>query len=259
MLGIEGQGMLDREYRGPEATVLQHTTAADWLIEHSLGAPFHLVAIGPLTNVAEAIRRDPEFVNRLTGLSVMGGVLDPRLLPEAVQYEIAESGIADGWPDYNTMSDPEAALAVAKSGIALNWMTTDVTFTVPLSRAALAQLPLEHPFTEALRGMIGSWANFRAESGTSIHGRTTPEDDTDTFLHDPLAVASLWHGDWLTMTPMSLRYAIEDQVFRMYPDSATNANARVSTRVDGARFASLCTKRISDHIRHMQGHRKSLS
>ncbi|MEJ7838697.1 MAG: nucleoside hydrolase, partial [Thermomicrobiales bacterium] len=54
MLGIEGQGMLDREYRGPEATVLQHTTAAHWLIEQSHSAPFHLVAIGPLTNVAEA-------------------------------------------------------------------------------------------------------------------------------------------------------------------------------------------------------------
>lgn len=247
MLGIEGRGILDLEWSGVDARIVEGD-AVDWLIEQSRLRPFHLIAIGPLTNVAEAIRRDSGFIARLHGLSVMGGVLDPAVLPDPVQQEIAERGIPGGWPDYNTMSDPVATLAVADSDVAIDWITTDVTFTVPLSRDALAHLPPGHSFTAAVRGMVGSWDSFRTESGTSIHGAVAPDGYTDTFLHDPLAVASLWHDEWLTMTPMALRYAIDDQVFRLYPDAPAANNARVSTRVDGDRFASLCMKRIADHI-----------
>ena len=33
----------------------------------------HLVAVGPLTNVALALRRDPDLRSRLAGLTIMGG------------------------------------------------------------------------------------------------------------------------------------------------------------------------------------------
>ncbi len=72
MSGAEGQGLLDLPYDGPEATV-ETTPAVDWLLAESRRGPFHLVAIGPLTNVAAAIEEDREFAGRLLGLTVMGG------------------------------------------------------------------------------------------------------------------------------------------------------------------------------------------
>jgi purine nucleosidase len=245
MLGIEGRGVLDLEYSGSDASDREGDVAA-WLIDQSRMKPYHLVAIGPLTNVAAAISRDAGFATRLTGISVMGGVYDVAALPASIRRDMAVRGESEAWPDYNTMCDPEAAMIVAESGAAVNWTTTDITFTVPLSRSALGRLLPEHPFTEALRGMIGSWDSYRAESGTSIHGEVTPGEYTDTFLHDPLTVASLWHGDWLTMTSMPLRYKILDKTFRMYADEGAKPNARVSTSVDGEAFADLCMRRIAD-------------
>jgi inosine-uridine nucleoside N-ribohydrolase len=183
-------------------------------------------------------------------MSVMGGVFDPENLPDPIRRDIEERGIAAAWPDYNTMTDPPAALAVAESGAAVRWTTIDATFTVPLSRAALGMLPETAEFTGALREMIGSWDAYREESGTSIHGQSVPTGYTDTFLHDPLTVASLWHGDWLTMAPIALDYAIDDEVFRMYPDKGDRRrNASVSTMVDGDTFATICMRRIADHLK----------
>ncbi|HEX2281995.1 MAG TPA: nucleoside hydrolase, partial [Thermomicrobiales bacterium] len=75
MLGAEGEGVLDLQYRGPEATI-RSEPAVDWLLTESRRRPFHLVAIGPLTNVAGAIEEDSEFTERLLGLTLMGGLLD---------------------------------------------------------------------------------------------------------------------------------------------------------------------------------------
>ena len=58
MTGTEGQGLLDLPYQGPEATI-DATSASDWLVEESRRRPFHLVTIGPLTNVAFALGQDP--------------------------------------------------------------------------------------------------------------------------------------------------------------------------------------------------------
>jgi purine nucleosidase len=248
MLGIEGRGLLDRPYDGPASAIVPGD-ATSWLIDESRRAPYHLIAIGPLTNLASAIGHDAGFVTRLSGISAMGGVYNPDALPPAIRQDIAQRGIAQAWPDYNTMTDAPAALTVAESGAPINWTTTEITFTVPLSRNALDLLPPDDPFTGALRGMIGSWDTYREESGTSIHGETTLPEYTETFLHDPLTVGSLFHTGWLAMTPVALRYAIDETVFRLYPaNSATSPNATVSTGVDGAAFAMLCMRRIANHL-----------
>jgi inosine-uridine nucleoside N-ribohydrolase len=144
MLGSEGEGLLGLPYQGPEA-IVQTTPAVDWLLAESCRVPFHLVAIGPLTNVAAAIEEDPGFAGRLIGLTVMGGLLDERTMPMAWQRAIQERGAA-AWPDYNTMRDPAAALTVARCGIPITWVTLDATMRAAL-RAAARKLPPTMPGT----------------------------------------------------------------------------------------------------------------
>ncbi len=242
MSGSEGEGLLEFPYDGPEATV-QPTPAVDWLIAGSRRRPFHLVAIGPLTNVAAAIAEDAGFARRLLGLTVMGGLLDAGTMPITWQRDIAERGGA-GWPDYNTTCDPAAALTVARCGIPITWVTLDVTMRAPLRAAARERLTADRPLTAALGRMIDAW--HAAWFPVALPGNDDPSPvpaDAVAILHDPLAVAALFPGEWLRLRPARLAAAIEDGVFRLH-ERADGAPAHVAAEVDGAGFEAFFMARV---------------
>jgi purine nucleosidase len=242
MSGAEGEGLLDRPHHGPVATV-QATPAVEWLLTESRRGSFHLVAIGPLTNVAAAIEEDPAFAGRLLGLTVMGGLLDERAMPISWQRAIQERG-ATAWPDYNTKCDPVAALTVARCGIPITWVTLDATMRAPLRAAARRLLPLDHSLGAALGRMIDAW--HAAWFPTALPPPDDPSPvpaDAVAILHDPLAVASLFPGEWLRLRPTRLASSIEDGAFRLreQPDGVPG---RLATKVDGAGFEAFLVARV---------------
>ena len=242
MSGAEGVGLLDRDYDGPEASI-HPSPAVDWIIEESRRRPFHLIAIGPLTNVAAAIERDPGFAGRLLGLTVMGGLLDASTMPAAWQRNIRERGSA-GWPDYNTMCDPVAALTVAKCGIPVTWVPLDVTMRAPLRQAAREQVPVDRPLGAALGRAIDAW--HAAWFPTALPPPADPSPvpaDAVAILHDPLAVATLFPGDWLRVSPARLAAGIEDGVFRLR-ERDDGFPARIAAKVDGAAFEAFFLERV---------------
>jgi purine nucleosidase len=246
MSGAEGQGLLGFPYDGPEATV-QTTPAVDWLLAESRRDPFHLVAIGPLTNVAAAIEEDREFAGRLLGLTVMGGLLDERTMPIAWQRAIAERGPV-AWPDYNTMCDPVAALTVAPCGMPITWITLDVTMRAPLRATARRLLRPDHPLGASLGRMIDDWQAFWFPTALPPPDDPSPVPaDAVAILHDPLAVAALFPGEWLRLRPARLTCSIEDGVFRLH-ERPGGAPGRLAAEVDGTGFEALLVARIMRHI-----------
>jgi purine nucleosidase len=242
MSGAEGVGLFDRPYHGPEATV-QTTPAVDWLLAESRRRPFHLVAIGPLTNVAAAIAEDREFAGRLLGLTVMGGLLDERTMPIAWQRAIQERGTA-AWPDYNTMCDPAAALTVAQCGIPVIWVPLDATMRAPLRAAARGHLASDHPLGAALGRMIDAWHAVWFPTALPPPADPSPVPaDAVAILHDPLAVAALFPGEWLRLRPTRLASGLEDGVFRLH-EQPDGAPGRLATEVDGAGFEAFLLARI---------------
>jgi len=246
MSGAEGEGVLDRPYDGPEATV-DTTPAADWLLAESRRQPFHLVAIGPLTNVAAAIEEDREFARRLLGLTVMGGLLDERTMPIAWQRAIHERGMT-AWPDYNTMCDPAAALTVARCGIPVTWVPLDATMRAPLRAAARGMLPAHHPLGAALGRMIDAWHAVWFPAALPPPDDPSPVPaDAVAILHDPLAVAALFAGDWLRLRPARLASGIEDGAFRLR-EQLDGAPGWLAAEVDGGAFEALLVARIVRQI-----------
>jgi len=242
MSGAEGKGVLDRPYDGHEASI-QTTPAVDWLLAESRRNSFHLVAIGPLTNVAAAIEEDREFAGRLLGLTVMGGLLDERTMPIAWQRAIEERGGA-AWPDYNTTCDPAAALTVARCGIPITWVTLDVTMRAPLRAAMRELLPQEHPLGAALGRMIDTWHAAWFPSALPLPDDPSPVPaDAVAILHDPLAVAALLPGEWMHLQPTRLAYGIEDGVFRLreHPEGSVG---QLAAEVDGTGFEAFLLARI---------------
>lgn len=246
MLGTEGEGLLDGPAAGPEATIAPGP-AVDWLVATARRRPFHVVAIGPLTNVAHALRRDPGFAGRLRGLTIMGGVWDEAALPAAWRRAVAERGSLAAWPDYNTMADATAAAVVAAAAATAptTWVPLEVTVRAPLRREALDRLPAA-PLTAALREMVAAWQPWFGPSLPEPDPGWSVPADAIGFLHDPLAVAALVGGDWLRLAPVRCRGEVVGGVFRLRAGAgAAGAVATVATDVDGERFAAFCLDRIA--------------
>lgn len=98
--GVDGLGDVP-DPDAPGLEFLQKEHAIDALIrlatQHS--GQVSLVATGPLTNLAMAVRRDPEFPNKLQNLYIMGGNMESR-------------GNTTACGEFNFLSDPEAAYIV---------------------------------------------------------------------------------------------------------------------------------------------------
>jgi inosine-uridine nucleoside N-ribohydrolase len=101
--GVHGTSGLD----GAELPVPTRTAASDdgigFLIERIRAEEgLWLVAIGPLTNVALALRHAPDLAHRLAGISLMGGS--------------ATYGNRSATAEFNVWADPDSAAIVFESG-----------------------------------------------------------------------------------------------------------------------------------------------
>lgn len=106
----------------PSATTKkQEMNAVDWIINTYLTSneKITLIAIGPLTNIAMALRMEPSLVNRIPEIVYMGG-----------GHLISNDSIA---AEYNILVDPEAARIVIKSGIPIRMLPLDATHKVLIS------------------------------------------------------------------------------------------------------------------------------
>jgi purine nucleosidase len=82
-----------------------------------------LLCLAPLTNVAEALRRDPLVLSRYRRVVVMGG-MGPRARTEEV-LAVYPQFLSKG--DTNTNHDPAATAAVAAAPGAVTWVGMNVT------------------------------------------------------------------------------------------------------------------------------------
>jgi purine nucleosidase len=106
---------------------VQH--GCDFLIEKVMSNPgeITLVAIGPLTNVAMAIRKEPQFANSLKELVIMGG---------AIRHE----GNTTALGEFNVYVDPHAAHIVFHAGIPTTLVPLDVTYQCILNAQDVERL-----------------------------------------------------------------------------------------------------------------------
>jgi purine nucleosidase len=238
-----GNGDDDPQHNRPapprrDAPILD-TPATQWLLDASTQQRLHVVGTGPFTTIAAALHGDPGLSARLDGLTVMGGMVDPRRFPDYWRQADAGSEL-----DYNSQCDPQAALACARSGVRMTWVPIEVTLHTQLTRADLTRLrAATRPFGQALAHLVEVWgdSHFRHRD----HG----QPDAVANLHDPLAMASLLpHSpEWLTVTDQRLDYAIDAGLFTTKPatpGSLTASSARVATRVDAPAFARFYLDRV---------------
>lgn len=164
--GSDGIGgvPLPRADTGPVAE------AADALLirlAHEHPGELHVVAVGPLTNLARALREDPALPELVAGVTVMGGAA---LVP----------GNRTPAAEANILSDPEAAAEVLAASWEVTLVPLDVTMDHLLDEGRREQIAaVDHPVMPVLAEMLEHYAGFY----TGILGRPS------SALHDPLAAA----------------------------------------------------------------------
>ena len=102
--------------------------AVDWLVDTYMASEgdITLVAVGPLTNVAMALLKEPRMAERIPEIVIMGGA--------------HESGNRTASAEYNFWVDPEAARIVVECGRPIRMVPLDATHRAPVSLDDCARL-----------------------------------------------------------------------------------------------------------------------
>ena len=226
--GHEGVGLLDPDDSLSEGAA-QHAAAhaVDVLIDHVLAAPgeIDVLAVGPLTNIAAAILREPTFATSVGKLTIMGG-----LIATHTTGTLAE---------HNIRCDPEAAHIVFSSDAAIDLIPLDVTLRAIIDEAGVERIRAAGtPFHDAVADQVTLYPPF-AERGNR------------TFLHDPLAAAALLKPDLLTWTELTIGVELSGRLTRAMtvataPDERHPVTARVALDLDSAACEDFVLARIAN-------------
>ncbi|MGC2280298.1 MAG: nucleoside hydrolase [Candidatus Acidiferrales bacterium] len=135
-----------------------------------------VVAVGPLTNVALALRSDPELAGMIPQIAIMGGSLSGGNMTPAAEF--------------NLYVDPEAARIVFDAEIPLTMVGLDVTRKCQLSEQQIGQLEAAQNPVSQTAGKVMRATYERLQKGGEV---------TAITMHDPLTVASLIDPDVITV------------------------------------------------------------
>jgi inosine-uridine nucleoside N-ribohydrolase len=168
---------------GPElpepAMPLDPRSATDLIADTVLGSddPVAIVATGPITNVAIALRDRPELVGRIREIVWMGGS--------------TERGNWTPYAEFNAWVDPEALALVVGSGIRFTMVGLNVTHRVLVTGRVRERM-----------AAIGNRTSVFGDQLFEFFCRTNDEvfGMPDGPLHDPAAVAVLADPGCLELT-----------------------------------------------------------
>ncbi len=216
----------------------------DLIIElvHKFPHQITLIALGPLTNIALAVSKDPTIVGLVADIVIMGGSL--------------AGGNVTGAAEFNISSDPEAAQIVFNAGWVVTMIGSDVGSRTVLTRAQLARLAA-NPGRQS--GAVESIATYILDKSESAGA-------AGMAMYDPLAVASVVDPALVTLKPMRIDvetrgeftrgetvanrmgtnevHVLQGDHYEVSGFEAVTANAKVCVDADAERFVELLVSRL---------------
>lgn len=169
-----------------------------------------LVCIGPLTNVAVALTKEPGLFMALQRIILMGGSSSVPL------------------PEWNIRSDVRAAQIVLGSGVPITLIGLNITRRCQLRPSDIAQLRAsEEPLPHLLSRLIAVWQRHRPRGQSPL-----------PYLHDPLTLAALCRPELFTFEEMPVRAITRGPLAGFMVPRMMNGpwvNAAVDVRVEEAR------------------------
>ncbi len=216
----------------------------DLIIEtvHKYPHEVTLIPVGPLTNIALAVSKDPSIAGLVKDIVIMGGSIS--------------GGNVDGAAEANIYNDPEAASIVFNAGWTVTMVGSDVGERTIMTRKHLAELQAQHgPESEFIAKLADFYITRSEKSGYS-----------GAAMYDPLAVATVIDLSLVTLKDMHVDVETKGEFTRgetvanrmgsnennmLHGDHyeiegviELKPNARVCLASDANRFLQLFTSRI---------------
>ena len=199
--------------------------APDLIIElvHKYPHEITLIPVGPLTNIALAIRKDPSIVPLVKEVVLMGGSI--------------AGGNATAAAEANIYNDPEAARAVFEAGWPLTMVGLNVTTRTLFTAAHLNELAKTHgPENDCAVGVLTFMVSLAAKLGAE-----------GTAMHDPLAVGAAI--DRSLITTQDMRVDIETRgEFTRGETVASRHNSSDLTVLHGDRSAVEGIEKVQPNV-----------
>lgn len=215
----------------PEPTMpLNPGHAIDAIIEIVMAAEPQTVTLcplGPLTNIAMAMLKEPALAARLKAIVLMGGAI----------------GLGNVTPaaEFNIYVDPHAAKLVFESGAPITMLGLDVTHQVLVSKPRLEAIrALGTPVGLAVAGLADFFNRFDSERYAA----------DGAPLHDPCVIARLIDPSLFKGKHCHVAIEIEGGSkgrtnVDWHPRAKRQPNALVISDVDADRFFTLLTERLA--------------
>lgn len=223
---IHGESGLDGPAWAEPTIPVADEHAVDFLVRKLMSAdePITLVPVGPLTNIATALAREPRIAERTREVVLMGGSYTRGNRTPAAEF--------------NIMADPEAAAIVFQAGWQVTMVGLDLThqalaYPVVVEEIAAIGTPLSAIVVDIL--------TFFRHSYQQVAGFPAPP------VHDPCAVARVARPDLVAVRDAFV--AVETKGEWTAGMTVTDfagllgrpANAQVATELDAAGFWNLMT------------------
>jgi len=189
-----------------------------------------LVAIGPLTNIAQAIRAEPEFAGKVQRLVIMGGAI--ALLPDG-------AGNLTPNAEFNFWVDPEAAYVTLRSGIPIELSPLNVSRKSALTKQWYEKLvATDTPLTHLLKETLGR--------------RFDDEPDRVWLMFDQIAMASVIDPGLVTTERLyvdvnidhGISYGVSVGGRALWPGAESAQQLDVQYDLDWPRFIEMFIERI---------------
>ena len=222
-----GDVVLPEPDRGPDSE-----DAVAYLVETTRSEEgLHLVPIGPLTNVALALRADPGLAHRVASITLMGG-------------SALGVGNVSAAAEFNVFADPEAADQVFRSGAKVRMLGLNLTHQVRMGAIHAAECrTIGSPVGDAMAGLLEFYTVFHLAE----------EDVADGPVHDPCAVLAVTHPELFTLEARSVQVELAGThtrgmtlVDERGPRASAEANCQVAYGVDADAVIALIMEAVRE-------------
>ncbi|HTC36089.1 MAG TPA: nucleoside hydrolase [Bryobacteraceae bacterium] len=198
--------------------------AAAYLVDRlRTGPPVRILALGPLTNLAEALTHAPAIAKNIQEIVIMGGAFH-------ASGNLGDGGVfhtKNTTAEWNIFVDPLAASIVFKSGIPIRLIALDATNKVPISPEFLRE------FESKAHSPVG-----RAVTEVLKADRETI-DAGIFYAWDPLAAAALLKPAIVKTLPVHIEVRQDPPEEGRTVETPGKPNANVAIDADAAAFRAL--------------------